>query len=69
MTDRVQAFTVFLEDDIRDDDALDIGRLLLQIKGVSAVKNVLTVSDDCLARNRVSLEYRRKINALLDADL
>ncbi len=64
MTDRVQNLTVFLKEDLREDDAEELLRAISLLKGVSHVQLGEPVdNEDFLARQRVYNDVRW---ALLD---
>jgi hypothetical protein len=67
MTDRVKGFTVTLAYDIREDD---FQRVIDAVKLFSFVKDVTPVisdSFDFITENRVRLEIREKVLAVLQA--
>lgn len=65
MTDRINAITVVLENDIRDDDAETILTAIRMVRGVlSATPNVSELSDH-IAQERVRRELGDKILEVL----
>lgn len=65
MTDRIQAFTVVLEKDYRDDDVEGIRNALLRIKGVLSVEPHVTQVGDYVARLRAHEELAEKLRDVL----
>lgn len=61
MSDRIQAFTVVLDKDIRDDDAESTLQALSMVKGVAAVFPVIAEAGDMIQRMRVRHEIRMRI--------
>lgn len=61
MTDRIQAFTVVLEHDWRDEDAEGIRQAILRIKGVMSVSAHITDISDHVARLRARDELLKKV--------
>lgn len=68
MTDRINALTVVLINDIREDDAKHIVDAILMIKGVLSVTANVADLDDTLARIRARDELTTKIYAALNCD-
>jgi 3'-phosphoadenosine 5'-phosphosulfate sulfotransferase len=67
MTDRIQGFIVTLDADVREDDVQPTIDAIMQIKRVVSVQPVVADMETRLARNRVTIEFRRKIYEALDA--
>lgn len=65
MTERIQAFVVVLDHDIRDDDAQKTRDALAQIKGVAVVSPDVVDLSDHVARERIRLELSEKLWAVL----
>lgn len=66
MTDRVNALTVVLRTDMRDDDAQSTIAAILQLRAVlSVTPNVADVSDH-VARQRVKFEVTNKLLGALE---
>lgn len=61
MTDRINAFIIILDHDIRDDDAEDTITALKQIKGVLSVKPHVKDFSDAIAEDRVRQEFAEKL--------
>jgi hypothetical protein len=61
MTDRINAFIVILDRDIRDDDAEDTITALKQIKGVISVKPRVKSMGDVIAEDRVRMELTERL--------
>lgn len=61
MTDRYHAFTVVLETDIRSDDAEELLRAILMLKGVLSVNPHIADIDSHVARQRARAELVEKI--------
>jgi hypothetical protein len=61
MTDRINAFIVILDRDIREDDAEDTITALKQIKGVISVKPHVKNMSDSIALEQVRLELTEKL--------
>lgn len=67
MTDRVRTLTVFLEQDMRDDDAQGIVGAIQQIRGVRAVELGKPVTmEQHLAREAVRRELIDELYAVLN---
>lgn len=67
MTDRIKGFYVSLTHDIRDDDCEPILDAVKMIKGVAAVKPMVSGHEDWMARQHVKEELRGKVYELLDS--
>lgn len=65
MTDRVNALTVILDRDIREDDIEPVVRAIEQIKHVIAVETNTVSIDDAVAEARVKLDYKKKLFEVL----
>ena len=65
MTNRVNAFIVVLEKDIREDDAEPILIALKHIRGVLTVKPQIADGNEAVAESRVKAEIRDKLFDLL----
>jgi hypothetical protein len=65
MTDRINAFIVILDRDIREDDAEDTLTALKQIKGVMSVKPHVANFSDAIAQDRVRQELGMKLWRIL----
>lgn len=61
MTDRINAFIVILNHDIREDDAEDTITALKQIKGVLSVQPHVADFSDAIAQDRVRMELTEKL--------
>ncbi len=61
MTDRLKAFVVTLDHDIREDDADPILSALRMVRGVLSVDPVTATMDDDIARRRVRYELEMKL--------
>ena len=61
MTDRINALTVVLDHDIRDDDVKLVVDAVLMIKNVVGVKQNVADIVDYAARERVRYEAKRKL--------
>lgn len=61
MTDRYHAFTVVLETDIRSDDAEELLKAILMLKGVLSVNPHVPDIDSHVARQRARAELVEKI--------
>ena len=61
MSDRVKGLTVVLDKDYREEDIEMIKELILQIKGVSTVKESIVNADDLINRARITIEIKEKI--------
>jgi hypothetical protein len=70
MTDRIQALTVILDHDMRDDD---VQELIAAIKCLRHVGNVITTNpvdvNTIVARTRIYHEIRTKIIGALSAEV
>ena len=66
MTDRVNAFLVVLEQDIRLDDAEPIVDAIRHIKGVLSVTNQIVTSGDWVASQRAKAELTRRLFKALE---
>ena len=67
MTDRINAFVVILDRDIRDDDVEAITNALRMVKHVASVEPVVARSTEgMVARTRVSKWWRDKLFAIID---
>lgn len=61
MTDRINAFVVILDQDVRDDDAQAIINAIRQLKGVLDVQPHVAGFEDAIAETRVRHELRQKL--------
>ncbi len=61
MTDRIQAFTVALEKDLRDDQVDDIRKAILMIRGIGGCTAHVSDIDSYVARSRTISEFRDKL--------
>jgi hypothetical protein len=61
MTDRINAFIVILDHDIREDEAEDTITALKQIKGVLSVQPHVADFSDAIAQDRVRQELGMKL--------
>lgn len=61
MTNRVNAFIVVLEDNVREDDIQETRLALQMIKGVVDVKPNIATVDNLIAETRVKREILNKI--------
>lgn len=69
MTDRVSAFHVVLERDIREDDAREIIAAIRQLRGVLHVQAVKDIQVDVLvATSRIKHEVINKLITILERD-
>ena len=66
MTDRINAFVVILEHDLRDDDAQAIINAIRQLKGVLDVQPHVAGFDAAIAEARVRHELRQKLWKVLE---
>lgn len=66
MSDRHAGYIVSLAADIKDDDAVDIIKALMMIKGVIQVRPVVANSQAIIGQDRADVEWRRKISSLLE---
>ena len=66
MADRIQGLTVTLDRDYRHDDALEIIKAIMMIKGVVGVKSHVTELSDYIARSRVSFEIQGELTDALN---
>jgi len=67
MTDRIQALTVTLADDLREDDAEQLINAIHQLRGVLAVdKHVVRNADAHVARTRVTHELIGELLTILN---
>ena len=60
MTDKVKAFTVILEKDVRVDDFESIKNAALMIKGVNSIIPSIISSEDEINRSRIRQEMIEK---------
>ena len=58
MTDRVNALTVVLDHDIREDDVAALKSAIVMLRGVLTVTAHVTTTADSVARERVRREVR-----------
>lgn len=65
MTDRVNALTVVLEHDIRDDDIAPLVSALKHLKGVLSVDQHVTNLEDHIAETRARHELGKKLFEVL----
>ena len=61
MSDRVKGFTVTLDNDYREEDIEEVGKAILQLKGVKAVNYNIVKSDDLINRMRIHREIKDKL--------
>jgi len=61
MTDRLKGFIVALEQDIREDDAVDIITAIGMIRGVLSCKPLVRDHGDLMAQERVRRELGQKL--------
>lgn len=66
MSDRHAGYIVSLASDIKDDDAADIIKALMMIKGVINVRPVVANSQAIIGQDRADVEWRNKIFSLLE---
>lgn len=66
MSDRIRGFTVLLNEDYRDDDALEISSAINMIKGVASISNIVATPEMFLAEQKAKLEIREKIMKALE---
>ena len=67
MTDRVAAFVVTLDSDIREDDVEEILTALRMVRFVASVKPVFASFDLHIARERRDSAWRRALSELAGA--
>lgn len=65
MTDRINAFVVVLDRDVRDDDVEATRKAILQIKDVISVDNNVTDISDAVARSRIKSEMTEHLYGLI----
>lgn len=66
MTDRINALTVFLDKDVREDDVQPLCEAILHLRRVIAVKkNVTNVGASAIAEERVRRELMKNFHDLL----
>ena len=65
MTDRINAFVVVLDRDVRDDDVEATRKAIMQIKGVVSVDNNVTDISDSVARSRMKSEMTEHLYELI----
>lgn len=68
MTTRIQALTVFLKEDIREDDIEPLRCAIELFRDVSVVEKVAVTSEDMFARMRVRSEFHQKLSKLFEKD-
>jgi hypothetical protein len=68
MTDRYNALTVVLEQDIRDDDAEYLINAIRMLRGVLDVQGNVSSADSFVAQSRADREWREKIRKLIWPD-
>lgn len=61
MTDRICAFTVVIENDIREDDAEVLASAIKMLKGVVEVSMNVTDVNQYIAESRVRADMGRKV--------
>lgn len=66
MSDRINALTVVLERDFRDDDCESILNAIRSIKGVASVEPNIVDSSDYVALQRARFELREKLWGVLE---
>lgn len=69
MTDRVQALTVVLDRDIRDDDVQPIIDAIHQLRHVISVVTNVVDTDDFIARQRVAHHIRKRIYEIFTEEM
>lgn len=65
MTDRINALTVVLETDMRDDDAEGLISAIKQLRGVLTVESNVRNMNDLVAQERARDEMRQKLIDIL----
>lgn len=65
MTDRHKGYVVTLENDIREDDAAEIVKLIGMVKGVIAVQPIVNDISTMIAEERAREEIRNQLFDLL----
>lgn len=66
MTDRVEALTIVLDEDVREDDVESLIHAILHFKGVIAVTKNKVQVDSYVARERVRREMLQNIHSLIN---
>jgi len=66
MTDRVQGFTVALDEDIRIDDIEFIINAIKMVKGVNNVEPLVADPSDFITRSRLKSEVQKIMIKILD---
>jgi hypothetical protein len=69
MTDRVSAFTVVLERDVREDDAQSLIEAIRHLRGILSVEPVVSNPGQAVATARLRFEYFEKLRQVLEAPL
>lgn len=69
MTDRVEGFTVVLDQRIRKDDAEAIQKAIQQFRGVASVDPVVTTVESYYAESRVRNELFHKLLDFLEREI
>jgi hypothetical protein len=64
--DRIKGFIVTLDKDYREDDVQVIRQAIEMIKGVLSVDEVIADSDDHMNRQRIAMEFKKKIFDVLN---
>ncbi|MAF04398.1 hypothetical protein [Herbaspirillum sp.] len=65
MTDRIHSFTVVLDEDIREDDAVAVAKAILLIRGVLGVESNVSDPGQYVAEARVRRDLGDKLWAVL----
>jgi len=65
VTDRVNGFTVVLEQDMREDDVAQIMAAVLQLRGVLTITSQVVTSDTLVAYARARRELGEKLLAVV----
>lgn len=68
MTDRYNALTVVLEQDIRDDDAEPLIEAIKMLRGVLDVQGNVSSANFFVAQSRADREWREKLRKLIWPD-
>jgi hypothetical protein len=66
MTDRISAFIVVLEQDMRDDDAMNTLLAIRQMRGVLSVTPHVASPEEAIAEGRIRNEIRTALFTALD---
>lgn len=65
MTDKINCFTIALEEDMRVDDAESLKNAILMLKGVIGVQGNVISSSDYVAEMRAKIEVQKKVYDVL----